>query len=266
MNKYITVGLFLLSLSLSANAEICGRDDDRRASTIPSVGRLIKEGNDYGCTVTLIGPSCAVTSGVCAGKMDVAEFNVPASIAGIPQHPNASDIYPVDKSYFDFDAKGIGQQWAVIRFRVNPSTGKLPGDVQGFAPIVSKKPKKNDAITVIQYGYALDDADYVRSGDVNPNPYGDEIHYAQQSTPGKLIKAGIFLIPEIYEVDADTSYGSAGAPIFHNQSGELIGIVTHGGCQAKYTTPAGARYTNSGTSIVGNKKFKAAIDKCLARE
>lgn len=89
------------------------------------------------------------------------------------------------------------------------------------------------------------------------------MHYAQQGARGSLVKPAIFLIPEILEHNADTYAGAGGAAIINEATGEIIGINTHGGCAARYMNPIGARYTNSGTSIWGSRKFKKAIQACI---
>lgn len=141
----------------------------------------------------------------------------------------------------------------------------MPGEAQGFYEVATSKYRNNEPIRVVSYGYGLNDTDEVRSGTVLPNTNGDVIHYAQQVSYGKLVKAGIFLIPSIVEHDADTSYGSGGAPIISENTNEIVGINTHGGCKAVYMNPIGARFTNSGTSVFGSKKFRKAIASCLAK-
>lgn len=204
-----------------------------------------------------------VTYGACTQNIDFVEFNVPMSIAGVPQFSYPADRYYINKNSVAFEARGIGQQWAVLKLLPNSVTGKHAGDIQGFYKVAKRKSEDNDPIKVIQYSYALSDTEYVREG-VNPNQYGDLIHFAQSSSSGSLIKASIFLIPEIIEHNADTSYGSGGAPVVNLKTGELIGISTHGGCRATYLVTAGVRHTNSGTSTTGSSKFRRAIEACNA--
>lgn len=265
MNKHFTIALMASLMTFAAQADICGKTDDRVLSFDAKVGRLAKAGERQGCGVTLIGNKCAITIGTCAEDRDYAEFNVPASIAGIPQASAPEDVYYVKKGSAVFENGKIGQQWAVIEFEPNRITKKLPGDIQGYYEVATSKYSNNEPIRVVGYGYGLNDTDYVRSGEVLPNTNGDVIHYAQQVSYGKLVKAGLFLIPSIVEHDADTSYGSWGAPIISENTNEVVGINTHGGCKAIYVNPMGARFTNSGTSTFGTKKFKQAMAACLAK-
>ncbi|WP_413612500.1 trypsin-like serine protease [Bdellovibrio sp. HCB-110] len=261
--------LFLIATVLAftslANADICGKTDDRALSFDSKVGRLAKEGEHQGCAATLVGRSCVITVGACAEDRDYVEFNPPVSIAGIPQASTPEDTYYVKKGSAVFKQKGIGSQWAVMQLEPNRVTNKFAGDVQGFYQVAHRKYQNYEPIRVVGYGYALNDTDYVRSGDVAANTFGDSMNFAQQVSYGRLVKAGIFLIPEIVEHDADTSYGSWGAPIISQITNEIVGISTHGGCQAKYVVKAGARYTNSGTATFGSRSFRNAIAACLAK-
>lgn len=110
MSKYQCIFVFILFLSSSVYADICGKTDDRNLSFDSKVGRLVKEGERKGCTVALIGHKCAITIGACAEDRDYAEFNVPPSIAGIPQASSAEDVYYVKKGSAIFEKRGIGQQ------------------------------------------------------------------------------------------------------------------------------------------------------------
>lgn len=253
----------VLTIPTLSYADICGNTDDRQSSNDPKVGRMVKAYATSGCGATLIGNSCIITSGSCVNGPDYVEFNVPASIAGVPQHSAPEDVYYIDKSTIVYEAKGIGSQWAVMKLQPNSITNKLPGEVQGYYKLATSKSKKNDPVRVVQYTYGLNDTEYVRSGRVKPNTNGDVIHYAQSTAKGELAKAGIFLMPEIYEHTVDTSYGAGGAPMINERTNEVIGINTHGGCGASYVVTIGARYTNSGTSLVGSKKFNKAIQSCL---
>ncbi|MEK2646792.1 hypothetical protein [Bdellovibrio sp. BCCA] len=261
MKKVLFLSAVLLSMSV-AKAEICGKSDERVPSLDPKVGRLVLAGHTTGCTISLVGNKCAITIGECY-NYDYAEFNVPASIKGVPQASRAEDIYYVKKDRTVYKRGGIGSQWAVMQLEPNRITQKLPGEVQGYYRVASHRSQTNEPVRVIGYGYALNDTYNIKHEGYKPNAYGEEMHYAQQVSYGKLVKAGIFLVPEILEHNADTSYGSWGAPIISEVTNEIVGISTHGGCEAEYMVKAGARYTNSGTSVTGSKAFKHAIESCL---
>lgn len=266
MKLKILASATCLVISNLSYADICKKIDDRIPSADKKVGKLVKTGEKGGCGITLISKNCAVTIGQCAEDRDYAEFNAPQSINGQIQSVADIDRYEIDQSFIKYKIGGIGSNWAVIKLKENAHTGKAAGEVQGFYKIISKKPQTHDPIKVIQYSYALSDASYVREGDSLPNPLGEILHFAQSEASGELIKAGIFLIPDILEYDADTSYGAWGAPIINRETNELIGINTHGGCNAKYPVKLGARYTNAGTSIWGSSAFKKAIISCISSD
>lgn len=229
--------LLLVLLSSNSFADLCGMRDDRVAYADPRVARFTEPDQFTGCTVTLISKNCVVTTGTCANRKENAEFNVPSSIAGIPQRSSEEDTYTIDYGFLKGSRGGIGEEWAVTKLSPNPITGKSAGEVQGFFKVSTSRPKKSDKIIVVQYSHA-------------PNT---ENHYAQQLAQGQIVKVRL-LLPSIIEHNADTSYGAAGAPIINAQTGELIGINTHSGC---------ARSANAGTSIWGTPKFKEAIEACL---
>lgn len=237
---FLLVAAFMNEAAL---ADICGKTDDRLPSNDPRVARFTAPDEFTGCAATLISKNCIVTTGTCAARKENAEFNVPSSIAGIPQRSRAEDTYTIDYGFMIASRGGVSEEWGVTKLSPNPITGKSAGEVQGYFNIVSRKPKKNDTVKVIQYSHA------------QGNPYEDTLHFAQSSGQGVLVKAGLLFIPAILEYDIDTSYGAPGAPIVNISTGELIGINTHGGCRSKKT--------NAGTSIWGSKDFKKAIKACL---
>ena len=201
--------------SINIHAEVCKYDDERIASTQKPIGRMVTIDRDSVCTATMISSSCFVTSGVCAKQNKVIEFNVPQSIDNQPIHPSEENIYEVDSTSFIFDTRGVGQPWSVAKVFPNKITGKKAGDIQGFFPVISKKPRKNDPIIIYQYALTDPDRYDVRSGEVGVNINGKTLNYSQSSGLGKLINAGIFLLPSILEHDIDTTSGAAGAPIIN---------------------------------------------------
>lgn len=266
MKRKIGVIAALLIISSHSFAEICGPNDDRVASFDPRVGKLVKEGEFGGCTAALVGNDCVITIGECANNRDYVEFNVPQSIAGVPQSSEVKDRYYVDHGFTSYKRGGIGNQWAVLKLQKNSVTNLSAGEVQGVFKLASKKQKKNIPVRVVGYAYALNDLYEIKVGETPANKYPDTLHYAQQVSRGKLVKPGVIGIPEMLEHTADTFYGSWGAPIINEETDEVVGITTHGGCSAKYVVTLGARYTNAGTSVTGSKEFRQAIKQCLAHK
>lgn len=237
------LAIFFLTGSFSVFADVCGKDD-REGSFEPRVGRLVSQGNNMGCTVALIGESCVVTAGNCVSH-DYVEFNVPQSVAGVPQAAAIEDRYQVDKTFMRYNVDGVGQQWAVIKLLANEVTGVHAGKNQGYFPIALKRAAKNTPIKVIGFGHMSSHAE------------ADILNFAQQVSEG-VVGKGVLFMTSIIEHTADTTSGSLGAPIINITTGEVLGVSTHGGCQGSYST-------NSGTSITGNKNFAKAARECLAR-
>lgn len=246
--------LICLLFSSSIYADICGPQDDRAFSTDPRVGKITKYNSPGGCTISLIGKNCALTAGHCSG-LQVAHFNVPKSINGVPQEARLEDQYEVENGQFNL--AGVGADWGVVKLRPNTITGKNAHDVQGMFKYNLKARKKMN-IKIISYGYVDNNSYPVKSGEVPPSPIADILNHTQQISYGQILNrpGGINLSRIAY--DADTGSGSAGAAIIDVETDNLIGINTHGGCRM------GDR-TNAGTMISNNKKLKEAIAYCFER-
>lgn len=258
MNKFIFT--MVLFGAVAAQADICGKEDNRVPSQDSRVARFSDGQSAVGCTLTMISESCGITSGYCADKT-VAEFNVPASVEGKPGFSALEDVYEVAE-VVGASQGAVGEHFGVVKFHPNAITGKLPGAVQGFYEVESKKSAVGSDVKVISYSMADNDRWEVRQGYVPRNHFASVINRAQSVAVGELVKSGIFLIPEIIEYSVDTTSGSTGAAVINARTNQVIGVVTHGGCAADYGVKLGARYTNSGTSVTGSKAFKKAIAQC----
>lgn len=244
INK-VTVTAFaaMLSVTLFASSHqktICGQDE-RVPSDLSKVGRLLGSMSDGGgCTVTMIGRTCAVSAGHCAPTFGFAEFNTPASRNGRIQHPAQKDIYPVDKKNSEHHYGGIGDDWSVVRVLPNTITGKYAGEIQGHYDVSYQAPVAGDIIRIT--GYGLDRSDPDRN-------------LAQQTESGEITKVRG---SSMYHV-VDTMGGNSGSAIIREADGKIVGIHTNGGCYAR----GGA---NSATVLSENAAFVKAIKKCLSEE
>jgi V8-like Glu-specific endopeptidase len=239
------IGLFfsllMTTTAFAGTKTICGSNDDRTPSFNPRVARILKRGAAAGCTVTLIGKSCAVSAGHCSSTFQVAEFNTPASRAGRIVNSRPEDIYEVDKSSIKYSNGGIGNDWAVLRLKQNNITGRFPGELQGHYEITrSFVPKAGDEIRIT--GYGRDSADPSRN-------------FAQQTHAGPIHKVDARETTISHQ--ADTMGGNSGSSIIHTNTQQVIGIHTHGGCGRSNNS------SNSSTLIAGHHKFAAAIKACL---
>lgn len=247
--SYLVLGLGLV-ISLGHATEqqpfksnvksICGGNDDRLPSTELRVARIRQVTDRAGCTVTMIGSSCAVSAGHCTSTFGIAEFNTPVSRDGRIQDSEPEDVYKVDGESIVYTNGGQGNDWAVVRLLANEVTGKLPGDVQGNYNVSFISPKVGDAIRITGYG-AADGADR---------------NFAQQTHTGDI--SGLSRSGILRHI-ADTKGGNSGSSILLEATQEIIGIHTHGGCWSRGGS-------NAGTLISANTEFQEAITSCLEWE
>lgn len=234
----IVVSLFFISSQAFAKDKtICGERDDRTPSYNQKIARVLKRGDRAGCTLTMIGRTCAVSAGHCDITFEIAEFNTPLSRNGQIQHPEPEDIYEVDLSSVKSVNGGRGNDWAVLRLNKNKITDKLPGDIQGNYDVSFMTPKKGDMIRITGYGADRGDADR---------------NFAQQTDTGEIFS----LNGSIMTHRADTMGGNSGSSVILEDSNEIIGIHTHGGCGRS----GGA---NASTLIGKHAQFKKAVKACL---
>lgn len=242
MRHTVLVGLLLTtSLSIfSSEKDICGLYDDRRPSFNPSVGRVLRPGDRNGCSITLIGKTCAISAGHCHERLESVEFNVPLSDAeGNIRPSDPSDVYPVDIDSITFQYAGKGNDWSVFRLKKNKYTNNFPGERFGFIGISEELPEVGDQIKLYSYGSDKTDGELERN-------------YVQQISSGPVL----FVDEQFFSYTADSKGGSSGASVIGVGSNKIYGIHTHGKC-----TESGG--WNSATLISGNEKLKVAINNCL---
>lgn len=230
----------LLSTFKAHDKSICGSNDERELSQVRPIARIRQVQDRAGCTVTMIGRTCAVSAGHCTSTFGIAEFNTPPSRDGRIQLPSAEDTYNVDPTSVVSRNGGQGQDWAVLRILPNTITGALPGDAQGYYSVARSAPVISDIIRITGYGAAN----------------GQDRNFAQQTHLGEI--TGISRSGIISHV-ADTMGGNSGSTIILESTQEIVGIHSHGGCWSR----GGA---NAGTLLASNTEFKAAINACLAWE
>ncbi len=254
MKKILVIGLLATSTSLFAfnlnsifkvnsmeQKSICGVDD-RVFSYDTKIGRaqdtLDARG---GCTITMIGKTCAISAGHCHSVLKFVEFN--------PKHPDAqgqgghadpADIYEVDQSSLVYKYS-YSEDWSVFRLKPHATTGKLAGEVYGTYPVSFEKPKNGSIVRIT--GYGIDR--------VHPERY-----CTQQTHSGPITKLGFMNDNISYKVD--TEPGNSGSAVILEDTGEIVAIHTNGGCSEYDGSNA-----NSGTLISNNKKLQKAITNCL---
>lgn len=224
----------------SHGKSICGSNDDRDFSSEPRVARVRRQQDPAGCTITMIGKTCAVSAGHCESTFGIAEFNTLPSMDGRIQPSAPEDTYVVDKESAVYRNGGQGRDWAVVRILPNEITGAYPGDAQGTYTVSYDMPNNGDIIRITGYGTAA----------------GQDRNFAQQTHTGEIVsmtRGG-----SIRHI-ADTTGGNSGSSIILEATQEIVGIHTHGGCFSRGGS-------NSGTLIAGNDEFQDAIRSCLQWE
>lgn len=201
---------------------ICGSVDDRVLSTDARGGRLW-----LGCTGWMIGPDLMLTAGHCTTTgTRIIEFNVPQSTAGgTIVRAAVADQYPYNE-LAGLNA-GIGSDWRVCRVLPNTGHGQLPTQRNGnqwytLGAVPGSTAGQNIRIT----GYGT--ATGVRN-------------QAQTTHVGTL--STIAATSLCYATD--TTGGNSGSPILHENTGNAIGIHTHGGCTASGGCNSGTRIDRS---------------------
>ena len=206
---------------------ICGVDD-RLPSTDPRSGRLLP----VGCTAWLIQDcsGCFLTAGHCVGNINVVQFNVPPSTAsGSLQHPGPGDQYPVDPGSVQTNGgQGVGNDFAYFGTFPNGTTNLTVTAAQGLGFELASPPAPGNADIRIT-GYGADSSPPQRN-------------QTQQTHVGPLVTSG----GNTVQYRTDTRGGNSGSPVIWEQTGQAVGIHTHGGCDATGGQNSGTSFNNSG--------------------
>lgn len=208
----------------------CGTTDDRVPSNHPGVARLMPAT----CTAWIFNEhSCFMSAGHCLdnpASVEFVEFNVPPSLSGgTVQFSAPEDQYPVLLDSVQFRDNGVGDDYGLFRTSPNTTTGLTAYEVQQFAfPLASTAPSEWEGfVTIIGHGSDTGTANHTQQTSVGP------FMGFQGSPDAPAVKHA-----------ADTTGGSSGSPIILDATGKVIGIHTHGGCNAGITD------TNKGTALV----------------
>lgn len=241
----IVTTLLFSQLTFSQNKTICGQNDDRVLSDDSKIGRASRASSNIGCTVTMIGRSCAISVGHCVGALEKVSFNVPLSVNSQATPSAETDIYYRTKDFLRYKDNGSGNDWAVIRLMPNKITSQYPGDVQGHYQVdLGLGTKKGDRVRIT--GFGSDKSDPIRN-------------FAQQTHSGNIEKLGSFFNKAKLGYSVDTMGGNSGSSVILERTNKIIGVHSHGTCSSS------GGY-NEGTFIAKNKIFKQVISECLKWE
>ncbi|MHC4416266.1 MAG: trypsin-like serine peptidase [Planctomycetota bacterium] len=208
---------------------ICGPTDDRLPSAEPRAGRALP----VGCTAWIIGDTnnCLLTAGHCSGSsLDVIEFNVPDSDGGGNiQHPGPEDQYAVDPASQQSVNGGVGNDWGYFGCFTNSETGLTPFEAQGDLYMLADSPPPVGGQTIRITGYGVD----------NSPPEWNQV---QQTHTGPYVT----FQGSTVQYQVDTQGGNSGSAVLNEDTGEAIGIHTHGGCDAGGGQNSGTGVNNAG--------------------
>ncbi len=216
---------------------ICGTTDDRVLSMDPRSARAMP----IGCTAWLINDPNhqMITAGHCStSSLQVIQFNVPLSnTEGTPQNPLPEDQYAVDVSSKQSQSGSIGQDWGYFGVFRNTETGLSAYQAQGdFFTLASTPPPVNgQTIRITGYG-------------TTGNGVPREWNQVQKTHTGEYRQFSGSTV----RYNVDTTGGNSGSCVFNEDTGEAIGVHTHGGCG---TDPNSA---NNGTGI-NNAGWQTAL-------
>jgi V8-like Glu-specific endopeptidase len=199
-------------LAPTVEESICGATDDRVLSSDPRSARILP----IGCTGWLINDcmQCFLTAGHCASGTSTIQFNVPLSSSnGSINHPGPQDQYAVDASSMQGNGgAGIGDDWAYFGTFANTNTGLTAGQSQGSTFALSNPPSvSGNNIRITGYGT-----------DNSPSTSNQ----VQQTNVGPMVTSSGSLV----QYATDTTGGNSGSPVIWEQTGQAVGIHTHGGC------------------------------------
>lgn len=213
----------------------CGATDDRVLSMDPRAARLLP----IGCTGWLINDCshCLLTAGHCTGNISVIQFNVPLSnSSGGLNNPPAADQYALDPASLQTNGgQGVGNDWGYFGTFPNPGTGLTAAQAQGAFYTLGTPPPQTTGNSIRITGYGVD----------NTPSTSNQV---QQTHMGPLVDLTGTAIGYV----TDTTGGNSGSPVIHEQTGDAVGIHTHGGCS---TNGSG---NNWGTQSV-NPGLQAAL-------
>lgn len=214
----------------------CGPVDDRVLSSDPRAGRL----QPTGCTAWLIDDcaKCFLTAGHCTGNISVVQFNVPLSSgSGSLNHPPPSDQYAIDASSLQSNGGGgVGNDYAYFGTFANSTTGLTAAQAAGSTFVLVNPPSSPSGQTIRITGYGTDNT---------PSTHNQ----VQQTHTGPMVTSSGTTV----QYQTDTTGGNSGSPVIWENTGQAIGIHTHGGCQ---TSGSGAN-SGTGSNIAGLQNYLA---------
>ncbi|MGK0218207.1 MAG: hypothetical protein ACI9HE_001695, partial [Planctomycetota bacterium] len=112
--------------------------------------------------------------------------------------------------------QGVGDDWGYFGTFPNAGTGLTAAQAQGAFYILGTPPGQTTGNDIRITGYGVD---------------GGTANQTQQTNVGPLVNLNGTSIGYV----TDTTGGNSGSPVIHEQTGDAVGIHTHGGCSTNGT-------------------------------
>jgi V8-like Glu-specific endopeptidase len=206
---------------IAAPESICGPTDDRVPSADHRAARL-----GGGCTGWMMGADLAMTAGHCTSSNTLLEFRVPPSTSSGQTVRSAIQ----DQYNYQFLANldgGVGADWGLGRVLPNSQTSLLPPQAYGVAPyVLGTIPTSTAGQNIRITGYGT-------------SSIGSR-NQVQQTHVGPMVATSPGL-----GYATDTTGGNSGSPVIHENTGNAIGVHTHGGCTSSGGNNWGTRIDRS---------------------
>jgi len=220
-----------------ADRTICGTTDDRQLSNLPGNARLMT----VGCTAWMINDvnHQFLTAGHCGvTTTSVVQFNVPLSTStGTIQNPPPQDQFPVDFTSNQGLGGGVGNDWRYFGALPNSGTGITAFQHQnGFYTLANVAPPvAGQTIRITGYGTVA-------------SPVSQTWRQVQKTHVGNYFS----LTGTTVRYTTDTTGGNSGSPVLNVNTGEAIGIHTHGGCSSTGGSNSGTAVQHAGLQAALN--------------
>ena len=145
-------------------------------------------------------------------------------------NPPPQDQYSIDQTSIQSNGgQGVGNDWGYFGCFANANTGLTPFQAQGARYTLTLPPAFNASHTIRITGYGVD----------STPPQNTQV---QQTHVGPWVT----LSGTTVQYQTDTEGGNSGSPVLHEQSGNAIGIHTHGGCTSTGGQNSGTASSHSG--------------------